>query len=110
MSITAEVTKNASKSPSTVGRRRVRFEVEAEPGSRVALVGSFNNWNEKSHLLSDKARPGTFVKLVYLQPGTYRYKFVINGVWSADSNCPTFETNEFGTLNSVLKVQRASAK
>ncbi|MFT4641585.1 MAG: 1,4-alpha-glucan branching enzyme [Verrucomicrobiales bacterium] len=104
MTIQAKVAKKANKPSSTAGRRRVRFEVEAEPGSQVSLVGSFNDWDEKSHPLSEK-KPGLFVKLVYLHTEKYEYKFVINGDWVADSNCPTYEPNEFGTLNSVLTVQ-----
>lgn len=95
---------------STRGRCRVHFEVDAEPGSHVAVAGNFNDWNPKAHVLKETKRPGHFERYVYLQPGNYQYKFVIDGSWSADPNCPSFTPNDFGTLNSVLKVQRAPVR
>lgn len=94
----------------TLGRRRVRFEVEAEPGSRVAVAGNFNRWDPQVHVLRETKRAGHFERCVYLQPGEYQYKFVIDGDWSADPNCPHFAANEFGTLNSVLRVQKSPSK
>lgn len=96
--------------PSTRGRRRVLFQIDAEPGREVAVAGNFNAWSPDSHRLKETGIPGHYQRFVYLQPGAYQYKFVIDGDWSADPNCPAFTTNEFGTLNSVIKVQRAAGK
>ena len=100
----------SKKAASTLGRRRIRFEVEAEPGRQVAVAGNFNAWNPESHQLKETSQPGHYERCVYLSPGKYEYKFVIDGTWSADPNCPTFSPNEFGTLNSVLNVQKTVAK
>ncbi len=99
-----------SSSGSTRGRCRVRFAVDAEPGSQVAVAGNFNAWSPKKHVLKETGNPGHFERLVYLQPGDYQYKFVIDGHWSADPNCPSFTPNEFGSFNSVLHVQRTPGK
>ena len=40
-----------------------------------------------------------------LEPGTYEYKFVVDGEWKLDSNNPNFAPNDLGTLNSVLVVE-----
>jgi hypothetical protein len=42
---------------------------------------------------------------VKLAPGTYQYKFVIDGTWCADPECADFVQNEHGTLNSVITVK-----
>src|SRR5690606_31325679 len=51
---------------------------------RVALVGSFNNWDKDADPML--RRPdGVFEFIISLNPGDYRYKFVLNGsVWIAD--------------------------
>jgi len=41
---------------------------------------------------------------LYLPPGRYEYKFIINGEWRDDSACPAWVTNEYGTRNSLLQI------
>ena len=107
MSLKANTTNKSSKPSSNAGRRRVCFEVDAEPGSQVSVAGSFNSWDPEAHVLRPTAGPGHFKRIVYLEPGEYEYKFVIDGNWSADPNCPSFAANNYGTLNSVLEVSPA---
>ena len=104
MSLKANPTSKSSKSSANAGRRRICFEVDAELGSQVSVAGSFNSWNPEAHVFRPAAAAGHFKRIVYLEPGDYEYKFVIDGNWSADPNCPSFAANTFGTLNSVLEV------
>jgi len=39
-----------------------------------------------------------------LQPGRYRYKFVVDGEWLHDPHAQENEPNEHGSLNSVLQI------
>ncbi len=89
---------------STQGKRRVHFEVDANPGSTVAIAGSFNAWQPDKHVMKELGE-GRYQRQVYLAPGDYEYKFVIDGEWSADPNCPHWTKNEFGTLNSIVHVE-----
>ncbi len=107
MSFKANTTTKSSKSSGNAGRRRVCFEVDAEPGSQVCVAGSFNSWNPEAHVLRPAAGAGHFKRIVYLEPGAYEYKFVIDGNWSVDPNCPSFAANNLGTLNSILEVSPA---
>ncbi|HHU15701.1 MAG TPA: hypothetical protein GXZ62_11005 [Lentisphaerae bacterium] len=84
--------------------QRVVFCVRAEPGSKVFLAGSFNNWNPTAKKMVDKKADGTFVVALQLPPGEYQYKFVIDGTWCADPECPDWVQNDHGTLNSVKRV------
>lgn len=86
-------------------KKRVAFAVAAEPGSKVYVSGSFNDWNPEDKPLVDKKGDGNYTATVSLEPGTYEYKFVINGVWSVDPNCKEWIQNSLGTLNSVLRVE-----
>lgn len=89
----------------TVKRRRVKFEVLAEPDSKVFLAGSFNNWDSEAKQLKEKDGDGVYTCTLLLEPGEYEYKFVINGEWLIDSENPNFSQNQIGTLNSVVKVE-----
>lgn len=92
----------AKKEPS---RKRVVVSVKADPGSTVYIAGSFNDWNPSDKQLKDKTGSGVFTATLTLAPGIYEYKFVINGVWTLDSDPDRDWTqNGLGTLNSVLRV------
>lgn len=84
--------------------RRVAFSVRAEVGSKVFLAGTFNDWNPTAKAMADKKNEGVFTVTVNLAPGSYQYKFVIDGTWCADPECPDWVQNEHGTLNSVKTV------
>ena len=85
--------------------KRVTFKVHADPGSKVFLAGSFNNWDPAAKELTDPKGTGLFSGTVNLVPGTYEYKFVINSTWCVDPECADWEQNSLGTLNSVRKVE-----
>ena len=86
------------------GRRRLTFEVQAEPKSEVFVAGAFNEWNPRKSKLTEKKKKGMFSATMLLPKGRHEYKFVINGVWSIDPECPEWTPNGLGSLNSVLVV------
>ena len=86
-------------------KRRVSFEIEAGVGHTVSLAGSFNDWDAKSKMLVDKKGDGIYRGALMISPGTYEYKFVIDGEWVLDERNPNFAPNDLGTLNSVLIVE-----
>ncbi len=85
--------------------KRVTFTVRAEPGSSVSVAGDFNSWDPQNKVLADKDGSGLFKAALSLAPGTYEYKFVINGTWCVDPDCKEWVQNTLGTLNSVLRVE-----
>lgn len=76
-----------------------------DPGSKVSVVGSFNDWDSKSTPMQEVS-PGDFRVVLKLAPGEYEYKFVRNGRWQADPNAKEWAPNPFGSLNSRLTVPR----
>ena len=88
----------------TQSRKRVTFSVSAEPGSRVAVSGDFNNWDAAGRPMEDKKGDGNYSATIRLAPGVYEYKFIVNDTWSIDPNCAEWVQNSFGTLNSVIHV------
>ena len=52
-----------------------------------------------------KARSGIYTATVKLAPGSYQYKFVIDGTWCADPENVNAVPNDHGTFNSVVTVK-----
>ena len=84
--------------------RRVTFRVRADPGSVVFLAGDFNQWDPVAKPMADPRGKGEYAVTMNLAPGTYEYKFVVNGSCCVDPECPEWAQNKLGTLNSVRKV------
>lgn len=89
--------------PNPPKRRRVNFGLNASPGSKVFLTGSFNDWSETKKPLKETAE-GWFSGYLLLHPGTYEYKFIVDGEWRVDSEREEWSPNSFGSLNSVVTV------
>ena len=100
-----KTTKAAPKAKKAAAEKSVTFTVRADIGKSVYLAGCFNKWNPTGKQMLDKKQTGVYSTTVKLAPGTYQYKFVIDGTWCADPECADFVQNEHGTLNSVITVK-----
>jgi hypothetical protein len=47
---------------------------------------------------------GMWTKNVYLKPGIYQYKFIVDGKWVEDQNNSNYINNAYGGTNSVLEI------
>ncbi|NQU73682.1 MAG: AAA family ATPase [Candidatus Omnitrophica bacterium] len=80
------------------------FMFNSQTAKEVYLVGDFNNWSiNESTRLTPKEK-GIWERTVNLQPGRYRYKFVIDGQWMQDPQNDQIESNPFGGVDSILTV------
>lgn len=68
----------------------------------VVVTGSFNGWSTKDYRMVREGDKWIFP--IYLQPGKYTYKFIVDRVWITDPGNKLYEQNEYGTGNSVLWV------
>lgn len=78
----------------------VQFQVKA-PGKKAQLVGCFTSWKPVN---MTQQKNGSFAVSVSLAPGTYEYKFLVDGQWVADPDHTARKPNSFGTENSVAIV------
>lgn len=77
---------------------------------QVALVGNFNNWDKDADPMTRRA-DGVFEFVISLNPGSYRYKFVLNGSsWTPDPANPSTQSDDMGGVNSMLVVTEANAE
>lgn len=70
---------------------------------QVIVTGSFNGWRHTEYQMM-KVDEGWIFPL-WLRPGRYSYKFIVDGQWITDPANALVETNEFGGENSVLWIQ-----
>ena len=99
------VKKAAPKAAAKIIEKSVTFTVHAESGKTVYLAGTFNNWDPTGKKMLEKKGDGVYSVAIKLVPGTYQYKFVIDGTWCADPENRDFVQNDHGTLNSVITVK-----
>jgi glycosidase len=71
---------------------------------RVTVTGSFNNWDKSGDELKDPKGTGKFELGISLDPGTYIYKFVVDGKEIIDETNPERSPTGFDDFNSILHV------
>ncbi len=69
--------------PRTLDDGRTLFEFTYEPGKRVHLSGTFNNWNPYRHRMTE-VEQGRYRIVLRLPPGEHFYHFVVDGRRYAD--------------------------
>ena len=94
----------AAKKPLQPRAKPVSFSFAASEVKAVTVAGDFNNWDLKANPLK-KGKRGVWKVMVRLQPGTYQYKFVVDGdQWKEDPLNPNKAPSPYGTFNSVQEV------
>jgi 1,4-alpha-glucan branching enzyme len=84
-------------------RGEVTFVYNQRPEAKsVYLAGTFNDWSPKSKRMV-RSKDGSFRARMKLEPGTYEYKFIVDGEWQADADTATVQ-NEHGTANNVIEI------
>ena len=84
-----------------IKRGRVTFKVQAPEAQKVLLMGDFNNWDPKTHVMK-KDKKGLWSKTVLLAPGRYEYKFFVDEEWWNDPQNDQTVINAFGSINNVV--------
>ncbi len=84
--------------------RDIVFTLNAPENSRVQIAGDFNNWTpEDLHLTDPLGRP-LWKKAISLAPGSYRYKYLLDGHWITDPENEDRVDDPVGGENSVIYV------
>jgi hypothetical protein len=76
-------------------------------GKKIYLAGNFNDWkpDNSQYVMTDDGS-GTFTITVKLPPGTYQYKYVIDGTtWITDPYSPGEAPDGFGGRNGKFDVK-----
>jgi len=79
------------------------FQLDAPSAREVLLAAGFTDW-EKAPVKMSKDRGGVWHAKILLEPGRYRYRFLVDGEWRTDPNRVECVPNPFGTSDSVIEV------
>ncbi|HYV28701.1 MAG TPA: isoamylase early set domain-containing protein, partial [Candidatus Eisenbacteria bacterium] len=79
------------------------FSFNAPAAMSVMLVGDFTRWQEKPISLKQEQN-GVWKTTVPLAPGTYHYRFLVDGEWRDDPECTLRVPNPYGAQDSVRMV------
>lgn len=83
--------------------KKVEFEFFAPSAVKVAVVGTFNQWDcEKNSMKKDE--DGRWKTTLTLPVGRYEYRYSVDGIWQNDQRSVECIPNAFGSWNCVLEV------
>jgi len=103
----AKLGKTQTRQPSS--GRTVHFEFFSPGARRVCIAGTFNDWKPETDRMSQETN-GKWVRNLALKPGTYEYRFVVDGKWEPDPNADHTVMNPYGERNSLLTVLEFSGR
>jgi 1,4-alpha-glucan branching enzyme len=84
--------------------KSLKFQFFAPEAQEVNVAGSINEWNPKAFSLT-RGRDGNWSGEMWLEPGRYEYRFVIDQRWENDQRPVETAPNPFGSWNSILEVR-----
>jgi hypothetical protein len=88
----------------------VRFVLYAPGAKRVAVAGTFNQWDQRAALLVPAGASGVWSTTLAIPVGQHQYAFVVDGErWVADPAAPGVDDG-FGHRNSVVAVTAQGAR
>lgn len=77
------------------------FSVQAANAKAVYLAGEMSDWQANMFKMKQE-EPGNWSLTLYLQPGAWQYKFVVDGQWSYDRSNPQTTDDGYDGLNSII--------
>lgn len=86
---------------------RTRFTYYGSPGSRVSVIGDFNRWDPfLTPMEESPVHPGVYSTIVRLPRTARHYRYVIDGLETADPKNPLEATNGWGEISSIVPTMR----
>src|SRR5262245_15389809 len=92
-----------SHAPAQPQFQPVHFALTNPSARKVCIAGSVHDWQPDPTELTSMGN-GRWLKDLNLPPGTYEYRFVVDGTWITDPKSSRTAPNPFGGTNSLLTV------
>jgi len=99
---TAELPLSRSHRP--FSEQIVVFDIDAPANADVRIAGDFNNWTPEVCSFQEALNEPRWQKKYSLKPGTYRYKYLLNGEWISDPSNDRKTDDAFGGINSLINI------
>jgi 1,4-alpha-glucan branching enzyme len=87
----------------TLRRRRTVFRFDRPAAKAVSVAGDFNGWDVEVHPMR-REPSGVWIKIMFLRPGRYEYRFYADGRWCNDPGSSAKCANCYGTQNDYMVV------
>jgi len=84
--------------------KRVVLSLEAPDTIPVKVAGDFNDWTPEDLVPSHSEGRTVWKKVITIPPGTYQYKYVVDGRWIPDPFNNRVSEDIYGGYNSILSV------
>jgi len=91
-----------------IGPREVVIRYRDPAASDVRIAGDFNGWVPDKgvrSLIESEGQTRVWTKILQLPPGTYQYRYVVDGEWREDPENPEVVSSALGGRSSVLVVR-----
>ena len=85
-------------------RQKVALRLFGYAGKHVQIAGEFNDWTPDRGVITRTVGEDV-EKILMLAPGTYQYRYIVDGVWQEDPSNPEQVSNFSGGFNSILHVE-----
>jgi 1,4-alpha-glucan branching enzyme len=84
-------------------KQKVTFALLAPEAQQVALLGDFGEW-EQHPVSMKRLKDGRWQATLALAEGKYEYRYLVDGQWRNDPDCPVRAPNAFGSENCIRIV------
>ncbi|MCR4331457.1 MAG: AAA family ATPase [Sulfuricaulis sp.] len=85
-------------------RQKVALRLFGYAARDVQIAGDFNDWTPDRGVIT-RTMGDDVEKILMLAPGTYQYRYIVDGVWQEDPSNPEQVPNFSGGFNSTLHVE-----
>ena len=94
----AELPRESSK------KREIVFSLRAPHEATVLIAGDFTDWVPRQLRLTEALDGPLWQTTMRLRPGTYQYKYLVDGQWLPDPSNHKKIENNFGSSNSIISI------
>ena len=94
------------KQSPVIDGNKVTFYFESTNSNNVVISGTMNNWSTDWTMTKDG---NVFSYTCELEPGTYQYKYIVDGTWMADPFNLTTADDGSGNVNSAFSVSETGS-
>lgn len=104
---TSQSVENFDTPPMAPKSRQIELQFRDVAAGDVRIAGDFNGWVPDKgvrSIIEAQGETRVWTKVLQLKPGTYEYRYVVDGEWREDPENPESIVGSTGTAHSILVV------